>query len=177
MKMIKNLRNVEGFEEYSDYSVSSNGKVISHKRKKDRVLSPSDNGHGYLHVVLSLNGKRKGISVHKLVALAFCKGYEKNLEVNHVDENKKNNNYKNLDWTTHKENINHGTGRKRHDKAISKPVAQLTLGGKLVKIWASATQARDIGGFHNGHISEVCSGRYKTHAGFKWEFTLESEVK
>ena len=182
--MIKNLSKVDGFEKFEDYSVTSDGEVISHKGKEDRVLKGGGSRHEYLHVGLFLNGKRKGINIHTLVALAFVKGYEENLEVNHVDEDKKNNNYKNLEWITHTQNCNYGTRNEKIRKALNKPVAQLTLDGKLVKIWDSMMQAEQIGGFNNGNISSVCSGRYKTSGGFYWEylennnwdFTEESEL-
>jgi hypothetical protein len=173
----KRISEIKGFEEYSDYSVTSDGDIISHKREKDLILKGEVLHNGYLRVSLCSNGGYKRVRIHTLVALAFCKGYSNNLEVNHFDEDKKNNNYKNLEWLTHKENINHGTGRKRHDKAISKPVAQLTLDGKLVKIWDSMMKAQRDGGFSQSSISKACSGKAKTHAGFNWELTLESEVR
>ena len=56
-----------------------------------------------------IDGKRKGFSVHTLVARAFCDGYKKGLIVNHIDGNKLNNYYKNLEWVTYKENSIHAT--------------------------------------------------------------------
>ena len=32
-----------------------------------------------------------------------------NLDVNHIDENKENNDLTNLEWLTHKDNVNYGT--------------------------------------------------------------------
>lgn len=46
-------------------------------------------------------------SVHRLVARAFCKGYEDGKEVNHKDFNKQNNRAENLEWVTHMENMQH----------------------------------------------------------------------
>ena len=168
--MTKNLANVEEYEKYEDYSVTNFGEIISHKRKKDRVLKPGDNGRGYLGVVLSLNGNLKFTKIHRLVAKAFCKGYSPKLEVNHIDENKTNNNYKNLEWVTHKQNMNCGTRNKRISKANNKSVAQLTLKGELVKIWESAKQAECKGGFTRQNISAACLGKTKTSKGFKWRF-------
>ena len=161
--MIKNLRNVEGFEKYSDYSITSDGKVISYKGKNDRILKKKDNGKGYLQVNLFLNGKGKHILIHRLVALAFVKGYSEGLTVDHIDENKNNNNFNNLQWMTRGNN-----GKKSQNK----PVVQLTLEGQIIKICKSMHQAERIGGFNQGNISSVCLNKanYKTHLGFKWEF-------
>jgi hypothetical protein len=158
-----NLSEIEGFEEHSDYAVTSDGNVISYKGREDRVLKGGENNYGYLHVILSLNGKRKMTTIHTLVAKAFCKGYSEGLTVDHIDENKKNNNFTNLQWLTRGDNARKGN---------NKPVAQLNLDGKLIKIWDSATQAQQIGGFNQGNISSVCLGKLKTHAGFKWEYKI-----
>jgi hypothetical protein len=155
-----NLSEIEGFEKYLDYSVSSDGDIISHKRKKDRVLKGGENTHGYLQVNIYLNGKRKRISIHRLVAKAFCKGYSEGLTVDHINENKKDNRVFNLQYLTRGDNTR---------KSKSKPVAQLTLDGELIKIWDSMMEAQREGGFNQSSISKACSGRYKTHAGFKWE--------
>jgi hypothetical protein len=53
------------------------------------------------------NGKSTIVGVHRLVALVFCKGYKKGLEVNHIDCNRQNNYYKNLEWITRSENMHH----------------------------------------------------------------------
>jgi hypothetical protein len=172
----KNLSKVKGFEEYSDYSVTSDGDVISHKFGKDRVLKKSVNSSGYFHISLSSSGKQINVSIHVIVARAFVEGYSSELEVNHLDEDKTNNFYKNLNWLTHKQNMNYGTARNtRNGGAIGKPVAQITLNGKLVKIWKSATQADRQGGFHRQNISAVCLEKYKESGGFNWCF--EEDLK
>jgi len=173
--MIKNLSEVEGFEEYSDYSITSDGDVVSHKGKKDRILKKKCTSNEYLMVTLYSYKNSKNFYIHRLVLRAFCEGYKKNLQCNHKDENKINNNYENLEWLTRRQNVNYGTGRKRHDKAVSKPVAQLTLKGNLVKIWKSATEARKAEKFDNESISKVCKGKLKTHAGYNWCF--EKDLK
>ena len=167
---ICNVGSLKGFEDYKDYSVTSDGDVISHKRKEDLILKQRCDRYGYLSVGLCYNNKRKTIYIAPLVAKAFCKGYSEELEVNHKDEDKTNNNYKNLEWITHKYNINYGTSIERRAEANSKPVAQLTLKGRLVKIWKSAAQADKQGGFTRQHISSTCLGKYKTSGGFKWKF-------
>ena len=167
--MIKNLSHIEGFEDYGDYSITSDGDVISHKRGGYKTLKPRNDGSGYLLIGLFNKGIGKKQKIHRLVALAFVDGYNKSLEVNHLDEDKTNNNYKNLEWITHNQNMNHGTCQEKKAKATSKPVAQLTLNGKLVKVWESATEAARQVGFRPQHISRVAQGKGKTHAGYKWE--------
>ena len=51
-----------------------------------------------------------------------------------------------------------------------KPVLQLDLNGKLIKIWESALQAKREGGYHQGHVNACCLGNSKTHKGFIWTY-------
>ncbi len=71
---------------------------------------------GYYHV--NLGPKYRNIDVHRLVAHYFCKidksyidnGYtEKTLVVNHIDGNKENNVWTNLEWITNAENMAHAS--------------------------------------------------------------------
>jgi hypothetical protein len=45
--------------------------------------------------------------IHRLVALHFINNLNNKTDVNHIDFNKLNNNLKNLEWTSHLENISH----------------------------------------------------------------------
>lgn len=80
----------------TNYEVSNMGRV----RKKNLVLSQEETKKGYLRVSLSQNGKRKHYKVHRLVASAFIPNDENFPQINHKDENKKNNNVENLEWCT-----------------------------------------------------------------------------
>lgn len=61
------------------------------------------NGYEYVGVTMS-DGKNKNHRVHKLVALAFVSNPNNYEIVGHKDNIKHHNNYKNLYWTTVKEN-------------------------------------------------------------------------
>ena len=74
-----------------------NGKVTIKKQKINRG--------GYAYVDIKKNGVHKYLLVHRLVAEAFLIKASENLEVNHKDHNKLNNNVKNLEWVTHKQNM------------------------------------------------------------------------
>lgn len=82
-----------------DYNINCNGEI----RRWDNKILTQTNAHGYLYV--RLNGVRK--AVHRLVAEKYIPNPENKPEINHKDGDKTNNNHWNLEWCTHKENINH----------------------------------------------------------------------
>lgn len=96
-----------------DYYVTRYGDVWNTEtmtKVKGRV-----NNTGYCQVDL---GSVHNIKIHRLVAHHFvdipkdllAKGFtEENLVVNHIDGNKLNNNWNNLEWTTHDGNMTHAS--------------------------------------------------------------------
>ena len=103
---------------YENYEVSNEGQVRN--RKTGKVLKPQKNNSGYLLVGLRKNGKQKWYSVHRLVAQAFIPNPHNKPTVNHIDENKENNNVSNLEWMTYAEQNEHGTRIERVAKALRK---------------------------------------------------------
>lgn len=94
------------FKKYYNYDVYEDGSIFSHYI--NRFLKPDFTKKGYYQVTLFIENKPKRIKVHRLVALLFL---EENIEnkptVNHIDGNKINNHYSNLEWATFKENNQH----------------------------------------------------------------------
>ena len=107
-------RDIKGYE--GKYQISNLGRVKSlnyHRENREKILSNTPSKDGYLQVNLYKEGKRKPYSIHRLVALHFIPNPNNYEEVNHKDENKQNNTVNNLEWCTHKHNINYGTAKER----------------------------------------------------------------
>jgi hypothetical protein len=92
-------------EVFKDYSVSKNGHVT--KLSTGEQLRPFVNGQGYISVQLTINHKPKRVSVHRMVAYKYVKNPLGKPFVNHIDGEKQNNYYKNLEWVTPQENSTH----------------------------------------------------------------------
>jgi len=96
---------------FPDYGVSNRGEVISYKRGKERVIKLRFNTRGYLQLSLSEKGKTTTHRVHRLVAELFIPNPDNLPEVNHIDEDKTNNNVENLEWVNRQRNQEHSLAK------------------------------------------------------------------
>ena len=174
-KMKEIWKPVVGYEDY--YSISNTGRVLSVPRKgtKGGIIKPIVDRKGYLYVNLRKQGTRKIGKVHRIVAKAFIPNPQSLPEVNHKDENKKNNNVSNLEWCTSEYNHNYGTRNARTAKANTngkhcKPI-MATLKDGTIEYYSSAREASDALGVKNGsHITAVVKGKRKTAYGRMWRY-------
>jgi hypothetical protein len=88
-------------EGYENYEVSSHGRVRNNKT--GLILKPAYNNCGYIHVSI-INTNKTTRMVHRLVALAFIPNPENKIQIDHIDNDKTNNNISNLRWVTPHEN-------------------------------------------------------------------------
>lgn len=156
------------------YEVSNKGRVRSlrfwsnvHKKSYERIkiMKFGKNALGYCTVILTRNKIKTGKNVHRLVAEAFIDNPNNYNEVNHIDENPSNNCVENLEWCSHKYNINYGNrGRK---------ISQYTLQGEFVKEWKSIIDAERELEYKKSHISQCCKGKIKTSHGYIWRYRDE----
>lgn len=89
-----------------EYRAWSNGRIMGLSR--GRYLKTRINADGYEEVTLGCTGQRNAsVRVHRIIASLFVPNDQPDVkvEVNHKDCNRLNNDYTNLEWVTHQENI------------------------------------------------------------------------
>lgn len=158
----KDIENYEGL-----YQISNFGRVKSfHNPNKPLIMSQSlGRTQDYYSITLTKKHQknRQSFSVDKLVAQAFVENPNNYSEINHIDENTKNNKADNLEWVTHSQNIQHSIYRQSY------PVIQYTKNGIEVNRFPSLAEAQRQTGIPRTNISSSIK-RNGTAGGFVWKF-------
>ena len=201
----KTIYGFEGLYEVSNYGrVKSLEREVENKRysKKltkfvpSRILKQTVSKKGYYRVGLSRNGNTKRIAVHVIVAKAFLPNPQACTQINHKDENKKNNivflncnseiDYKksNLEWCTAKYNANYGTIKQRISEKLKniyrsrkinstpKIISQSDLEGNIIAIYPSTNNASKVTCIDRTGIARCCKGEYAKFKGYVWKYVL-----
>lgn len=175
------LGRIRSVERYIKCNVSNQHKVnIKTKRHiKEKILKCGIDKDGYKKISLSKDGKTKYFRVCRLIAMTFIPNENQSLQVNHKDENKKNDCIDNLEWCTCKYNQNYGTRNKRISRSRMREVYKLDLNGNFIEKFKSIIDASKSSNRNYRNISAVCNGKQKTCGGYKWVYakTFKTENK
>lgn len=144
--------------------------------REEKILSTVLAGNGYPSFLINIQGiKPKRLLVHRLVAAFWCENPENKPQVNHKDGNKENNYYKNLEWVTPAENINHafdsGLNKKvaPNDPVRSTPVEKTTSAGYKIEEYPSLNEAARQNNVAASNIHHAIKN--KTHSnGYYWKY-------
>jgi hypothetical protein len=152
-----------------DYEVSNKGNIRNRRHK----IIKSYNSCGYRQILLYINDEQKHIQVHRLVAMAFISNPEDKLFVNHIDGDRTNNNFENLEWVTQSENAQHSIdvlGKKNKGRSV----LQFKLNGSFIKRFDTIKEAATESGATK--IYSACAGRQFTSGDFIWKYEFENEI-
>lgn len=175
---------VKGYEGL--YEISSLGRLRSMPKqcglspRKMKIINPVIDKDGYLRASLYKNGISKNRHIHRLVAEAFIPNPNNLPQVNHKDEDKKNNCTDNLEWCTNYYNSNYGSrnitisekmkGKNVNCPSLSKRVAQYTKDGRLIAIYPSSMEAYRQTGCDSSWIIKCCKGTVAYAKGYIWRY-------
>lgn len=158
---------------FSSYEISTKGRIKSYRKSKGgKIMIPHPNKSGYLNVVLVNDlGERRTKAVHKLVAIIFMDHKPNGMvdTIDHIDNNKLNNNTENLqvlsgDKNTRKKICSHKTSKylgvhwSERDDCWRTEVG---IGDTSVSLgsWSSEEDARDM---YEG-ARKICEENYPNH--------------
>lgn len=155
---------------------------------KSVVLKPWLINSGYNVVALRVNGKTKNHLVHRLMGATFLENYNPDLDINHINGNKRDNRLCNLECITRSENILHArriglitvTDRQRENarklglataKRTSKPIAKCSSEtGEVIETFDSMSEVHRKYGYDASFISRCASGKGKNAYGYSWKW-------
>jgi hypothetical protein len=155
----ENWKKIKG---YDNYFVSDHGRVKNDDGKILRLL----NNH-YEMIRLYKDNKCETLCVHKLVAKTFLDNPIDYQIVNHKDHDKKNNKLSNLEWCSHKQNIDAAV---KAGKIKTDPIDQYDLDGKFIKSWESASKASKELNIGRMSIWYCLKDKAKKAHGFIWKY-------
>ena len=159
--MEKDLKNFEGF-----YTIDEYGNIYSIKSKK--YLKPKIDKDGYLTIHLCKNGKNYYKSIHRLLAETFIENNNYNNSIDHIDNDKTNNNLDNLRWLSLSDNVAKAN-RNRDYSSWYKKIKAIDENGNI-KIFNSIKEASEELNIPQSYISCVLTKRQKTAKKYKFEY-------
>ena len=126
------------------YEVSNYGRIYDKGKNKFKKTRLDSKGYVWCDFQL-MNGKKRTMTVHRIVAWEFVEGYDEEkgkTVVNHKDNNKSNNYYKNLEWVTISENNSHnywhGNGKVPNIKGEESNLSKYTE--EEIRKWCSVLE-------------------------------------
>ena len=152
---------IKGWEH--DYAIDKHGHVLS--LLTDQYVTPSVDSNGYLKVTLMKDGVRHTARVHRLVAEHFIPNDDPaKTVINHIDGDKTNPDYTNLEWCTQQENAQHAHSTGLQTKTSDKVVVRGDG-----RVYPSLTKAAEDNNVSKSAISKVINGTRKTAGGWTWK--------
>lgn len=159
---------------YEDGTVYRHDRMYTLKSGKEfvvkgKIVTARDNGKGYKNCHFWENKKYKHEYVHRLVGFAFLSNPNNLPEINHIDGNRSNNHFSNLEWCDRKHNVNDYV-KKGRGVYGNRRIAQVGADGKDIATFGSIKEAATFLGCTHENISCVLRGKGKTAVGFFWRY-------
>lgn len=161
----------EILHDHPDYAVTKSGKVYSRKSGKWKPLKPQTDTDGYLQVRLCDSTSKRLTFVHRLVAETYIPQKVGCDEVNHIDGNKQNNNIKNLEWCTRRDNMLHA--HRIGLASTQKPIIATNLNTGKQLIFSGQREAARRLDIDQGNINHALKRTNGTAYGYRFEYLSE----
>ena len=184
--------NIARSEYEDDRPHNYNGTIkILHRHNKRKELKPYIDNYGYKQVILKSCGHKKHYSIHQLVYMMFILNYtditnkscgydfqnKSYIQINHIDGNKTNNHYSNLELITLQENISHAVVHKLHNSQIKAQYVEIYKDNQLLAtVWKTREASKWVLDNFNVNIDCGTISRRardnKESKGFKFKYKV-----
>ena len=160
---------------FPDYEISNIARVRN--KKTGLIKVPSVGKRGYLVLNIKKESKTFLKALHRLFAETWIPNPESKREVNHINGDKCDCSFENLEWATPSENMAHARKTVLHNSDGDKAVWQLK-DGKVIAVYKSCSQAfpDEVGipqVFSLWVVQARGEGKLKTYKGYEWKYRFE----
>lgn len=163
-----------------NYQVSDEGTVRN--KISGKYIRPASDKYGYLYYVLCVNGSRKTVKAHRLVALTFIPNPDNKPTVDHINSIRVDNRVTNLRWATNKEQSNFPLTKERLARAnkgrdfkamgmirdFGRKKTLVIKDGKIIGKFNSQSEASKYVNVSPGKVSQCISGHKKSCKGYEF---------
>ena len=149
---------------FENYLIYEDGRVWSKKGQKFLAYFPSSSG--YHKIALP----DRQVKVHHLVAEAFIGPRPEGLTIDHIDNNKLNNHYSNLEYVTLQENLHRAYVNGSKDNVCIGVIGTDIKSGVMKEYKSISDAALDVSGNRKyaSSITLCLSGKRTTAYGHTW---------
>ena len=159
----------------TNYFITTEGKLYNEKTKN--WLKGQISKNGYLTYNISIEGIKKRLYAHRMVAETYIPFIEGKTEVNHIDGNKLNNSVENLEWVISSENKVHAIKTGLKNEMLTK-VYCFDKFKNLVCCYESVAAACQVNHFNASWLFEQLNRSIKTLShGYYWSRTSDNNFE
>lgn len=144
---------------YSRYKVSRKGVVIGNRYKQPIKQYIINSGYVAVGVTKDGSNKHTTVTLSRLLALAWISNPDPEhlSDVDHIDNNRLNNNLSNLRWVSHRDNLVKDHRRQLMTRANGRPIKKLNDDGSYM-VYNSIKEAAELNHLSNTSVAGSANG-------------------
>lgn len=144
---------------YSRYKISRKGVVIGNRYKQPIKQYIINSGYVAVGVTKDGSNKHTTVTLSRLLALAWISNPDPEhlSDVDHIDNNRLNNNLSNLRWVSHRDNLVKDHRRQLMKRANGRPIKKLNDDGSYM-VYNSIKEAAELNHLSNTSVAGSANG-------------------